>query len=422
MGDSLFGTAGDPANRQDPEWLEDPWAGAPTTDQPAADAAEGPPAGPARDERGRFTAAPEAGPEPATDETQATSTPDPEAIQATPEEFAQLQAAQAAQQSGAEEVTEEPVGETPAEEAQRLYANKYSTVEDLELGYRSSTDMVRRMMEARQAEESERIRAENERAQYEQALRSAIPMIEQAARDRQALIAYARQYQQENGVLPPGLDPSIFSAPAQGSPDMLDRASVERMLTERLNAERAAMAEQAQQAAEFEALRRTVTEFYQAHPEVTPEGDLDRGITANAAELAYSPAWMNYVNPDGSVGAVVDLTDRNSVEVMYEAVKRPALLEILKIRPDYFTTEAGLRIARRDAALLEGVPATTEPKTATVTSSRAGTRAGVRVPYVEDASGSVPQQSAPNPNDPWEQVKADDRADRGGRAKPIFLE
>lgn len=415
MPESIFGTAGDPQNREEPKWLEDTYG---TTDPPADAGTEGPPA----------EAAPEVQPDPAPDGTQETSTP--EVPQATPEEIAQLEAAQAATAAGAVEAQptgDEPAAsETPAEEQARLYANKYGSVEALENGYRERSDMWRRAMEAKQAEEAERMRAEAERAQYEQALRSAIPMIEQAARERQALRTWAEQYYRENGALPPGLDPNILSAPAApaGSPDqMVDRASVERMLNERLAQERAAMAAAYQAEQEKAALARTVTEFYTEHPEVEPHGALDNEITDAMAELAYSPAWANYVNQDGSQGVVVDPTDRNSVEVVYEAVRRPALLQILKIRPDYFTSEAGLAIARRDAALLEGVPATTAPQTATVPASRAGTRAGQRVPHTESAAGSVPQQQAPNLNDPWEAVKAvgtEPRSD--GRKKPLFLE
>jgi hypothetical protein len=413
--DSIFGTAGDPANREEPAWLDDPWKDAPTTAPPAGAPAEGSPA----DE-----AAPEATPDPATDGTQEASTP--ETPQATPEELAQLQAAQAAAAAGAvEATTEEPPaeGETVEETAARLWANKYQTPEALEQGYRERSDMWRRAMESAQAQEARAAQAQAERSQYEQALRSAIPMIEQAARERAQLRAWAQQYKEQTGELPPGLPADILAAPQAGPPaGMVDRRQVEQMLEQRLQAERQAMADEMQRQQEFAALQRTVTEFYQDHPEVERHGALDNEITDAMAELAYSPAWQGYVNEDGSQGVVVDPTDRNSVEVVYEAVRRPALLEILKLRPDYFTTGAGLAIARRDAALLEGVPATTEPETANVPSSRAGTRAGQRVPFVESGGGSVPQNVGPNPNDPWEQVKDVDVQARGGRSKPIFLE
>lgn len=413
--ESIFGTAGDPANREDPAWLDNPWEGAPTTAPPTVDETEGSPA----------EAAPEVTPAPAPDGTQEASTPEgpPQpAAEATPEELAQLQAAQAAAAAGAQEAP--PEGETPAEEAQRLYANKYSTPEALEQGYRERSDMWRRAMEQAQAQEARAAQADAQRAQYEQALRAAIPTIEQAARERAAFRAWAQQYKNENGELPTGLPADFLSAPAPAGPPegMVDRRQVEQMLEQRLAEQRQADAEAYERQQEFAALQRTVTEFYTDHPEVEQRGALDNEITDAMAELAYSPAWAGYVNEDGSSGVVVDPTDRNSVEVVYEAVRRPALLEILKLRPDYFTSGAGLAIARRDAAVLEGAPVTTDPQTATVPASRAGTRAGQRVPFVESAAGSVPKADQPNPNDPWAQVKAVDEESRGGRSKPIFLE
>lgn len=363
----------------------------PTTEETVEAATEGPPA----------EAAPEVTPEPAPDETQEASAPNL-IVEVTPEELAQLQAAEPpATEQAAEGATQEQLEEA----AEYLYANKYKTVEDLERGYRERSDMWRRAMESRKAEEAERIRAEQQRAQYEQALRSAIPMLEQAAQREQQVRVWAEQYREQNGMYPEGYAPT---APAQGSPAGVSQMDVQRMLEERLATERAQMAADFQRQQEAAALERTVNEFYRDHPEVEPYGALDTEITDAMAVLNDSPAWVSVPNPDGSRGIVVDPTDRGSLDVLYEAVTRPALLEVLKLRPDYFTSEAGLQFARRDAALLEGVPATTAPQTATVPASRAGTRAGQKVPYSESAQGTVPQDQGPNMDDPWERIKAVD--------------
>lgn len=372
----------------------------PTTEAAVEEATEGSPA---------ESAAPEVTPAPAPDGKQEASTPNL-IVEVTPEELAKLQVAEqaAAAAQGEASVTDAAEGATQEElqeAAERLYANKYRTVEDLEKGYRERSDMWRRAMEARKAEEAERIRAEQQRAQYEQALRSAIPMLEQAAQREQQVRAWAEQYREQNGMYPEGYAPT---APAQGPPAGVSQTDVQRMLEDRLAAERAQMAADFQRQQEAAALERTVNEFYADHPEVEPYGALDTEITDAMAELNDSPAWASVPNPDGSRGVLVDPTDRGSLDVLYEAVQRPALLEVLKLRPDYFTSEAGLQFARRDAALLEGVPATTAPQTATVPASRAGTRAGQRVPFAESAQGTVPQDQGPNLDDPWERIKAVD--------------
>jgi hypothetical protein len=382
----------------------------PTTEENAGVEAEGSPA----------DAAPEAAPEPAPDVTQEPSTQPNLIVELTPEEMAQLQSAE--QERQAAEGTEAPEGETPEEQAERLYANKYRTIEDLEKGYRERSDMWRRAMEARKAEEAERIRAEQQRSQYEQALRSAIPMLEQAAQREQQVRTWAEQYREQFGTYPDGF---AQTAPQQGPPAGVSQNDVQRMLEERLATERAQMAADFQRQQEAAALERTVNEFYRDHPEVEPYGALDTEITDAMAELNDSPAWASISNPDGSRGIVVDPTDRGSLDVLYEAVQRPALLEVLKLRPDFFTSEAGLQFARRDAALLEGVPATTAPQTATVPASSAGRRSGQKVPFTESAQGTLPQDQGPNQDDPWERIKAVDlesgRRTTGGK-RSIFAE
>jgi hypothetical protein len=81
-----------------------------------------------------------------------------------------------------------------------------------------------------------------------------------------------------------------------------------------------------------------------------------------------------------------------------------------------------LQIARRDASLIEGVPATTAPQVQNVPASRAGARAGQKLPFAESAQGSVPEEVGPDLNDPWERVKALDPKTASGKTSIFFQE
>jgi hypothetical protein len=420
MPENVFGNDPDSGgDARKASWLEDyegsdqPTEGAPDVE------AEGSPAEPA---------APEAAPEAQPDVPEPASTPKTvpaggTLVELSAEEMEALRSAGVAiegeDEPPVDQAAEGATSEELAAAAEQLYANKYKSVEDLEKGYRERSDMWRRALEAQRAESARAEQAEAERLQYEQALRSAIPLIEQAAQREQQIHAWAEQVRNETGYYPQGYQPP---APGQGPPAGLAPQDVQRLVEERLAAERASWAEQTQRQQEAAALEQTVMSFYSEHPEVEPYGALDTEITDAMAELDNAPAWAQIRNADGSYGVVVDPTDRGSLDVLYEAVQRPALLEVLKFRPDYFTSEAGLQLARRDAALIEGVPPTTTPTTATVPASRAGRRAGQRVPFAEDASGTLPQNQGPDLSDPWEAIKAVDAKPTDGRKRSVFME
>jgi hypothetical protein len=416
MPKNAFGIETDPETKGGPSWLEDPFPEDQTTESRADAATEGPPAEPT---------APEVTPEPTTDEPSVAPTPDGDLlIQVSPEELEALKAAQTIkleeESAAAADPAAQPVeGETPAEAEARLYANKYRSVEDLEKGYSERSDMWRRALESQRAAEAERDRAAAVAEQYEAALRSAVPLMEQAARREAQVRTWAEQVRSETGYYPQGYEPP---APGQGPPAGANPADVQRLVREQVAAERAAWEEQSERQRQAAALEATVNQFYSDNPNVEPYGALDNEITDAMAELNYSPQWGQVRNPDGSYGVIVDPTDRGSLDVLFEAASRPALLEVLKVRPEYFTSEAGLQLARRDAAILEGVPAITEPQVATVPASRAGSRAGQRVPFAESAAGSTPADQAPDENDVWERIKAVDAKPKAGSKVPIFFE
>lgn len=385
MAENVFGIDSDPKDA--PSWLQDP---APETTESDVDAAaEGSP-----DEE----SAPEAG-------TTSETPEQPEnafGIQLTEEELAAAQAAREAAESQVAPPDVEDDIETEQEVVERLYANKYKTPEDLERGYSERSDMWRRALEQARAEEALRIQVEQEKARYEEAFRQIIPTLEQAAAQNQQMHQWAKQYQEATGELPPGYTPP----PVQQGPPAMGPTEVQRLMDERLAAERAAMQEQFSRQQEAASLAAAVDSFYETHPEVEPYGALDTEITDAKRYLETSDQWAGVRNPDGTYGIETDPTDPGTLEVLYEASRRPALLEVLKLRPEYFSSVQGLAIARRDASLIEGVPATTAPQVQNVPASRAGARAGQKLPFVESAQGVVPEEGGPDLNDPWERVKA----------------
>jgi hypothetical protein len=400
MPDNVFGIDSDPKDA--PSWLQDE---APETTESDTDAAaEGSP-----DEE----SAPDVG----------TTDPTPEqpenafGIELSPEE---LQAAQEAREAA--EAAGEPVEEPETEEqvVERLYANKYKTPEDLERGYSERSDMWRRALEQARAEEALRLQVEQEKQRYEEAFRQIIPTLEQAAAREQQIHQWAQQYQQATGELPPGYTPPPVQ---QGSPAMAPN-DVQRLMDERLAAERAAMQEQFARQQEAAALSAAVNSFYEEHPEVEPYGALDTEITDAKTYLENSPEWGGVRNPDGSYGIETDPTDPGTLEVLYEAARRPALLEVLKLRPEYFSSVQGLALARRDASLIEGVPATTAPQVQNVPASRAGARAGQKLPFAESAQGVAPEETGPDMNDPWQRVLAagDGKRTASGKTSIFFQE
>jgi len=419
MAENVFGIDSDPKDA--PSWLQDEEPS--TTESDADAAAEGSPEGQPRDEQGRFAAA-ESAPEAGT--TSETPEPleqpeNPFGVQLSQEELATAQAAREAAEVGTiVDQIEEQVEQAEADEevVERLYANKYKTPEDLEKGYSERSDMWRRALEQARAEEGRRLQVESEKQRYEEAFNQIIPTLEQAAQRERQMREWAQMYQQETGQFPPGYQPP----PVQQGPPALGTNDVQRLMDERLAQERMNISEQFARQREADSLSQAVNGFYQNHPEVEPYGALDTEITDAMAILNDSESWLSVRNPDGSYGIETDPSDPGTLEVLYEAAQRPALLEVLKLRPEYFSSAQGLQIARRDASLIEGVPPTTEPVVQNVPASRAGARAGQKLPFVESAAGAVPGEAGPDLNDPWERVKAIDPKTASGEKSIFFQE
>lgn len=295
---------------------------------------------------------------------------------------------------------EVPDEEALEEEQPRLWANKYQTAEDLEQGYNESREQWRRAVEARKVEQQRAWELQQREEELARVIQESLPYLQEAARREEQFHRFAEQYKEAIGTYPEG-----YSGPPSG-PAPLAPQDVNSIVEQRLAQERAQMQAQMQARQEYEATSASVMGFYQDHPEVEPRGSLDNGITDTM--LALNEAWA-------SRDEEVDMSDRGTIEVLYEASQRPALTQVLALKPEYFDSEAGLRLARREAALLEGVSDTEVVQT--VPASRVGQTTGQKKPFAESAVTGA--EVFEDEDDEWSQIK---RSVQRGRdtSKSVF--
>ncbi len=299
---------------------------------------------------------------------------------------------------------EEPPAETPSEEAAKLWANKYKDPEGLERGYRELRDLQRRTAERANATEARLSELETQARQYEDALRRAVPLIQQAqaAQLRQAQQAPAQGFwpQAEEGA----------PTTPQYSPEQI-QLLVDQMVAERVGQAQQELTTRADAQESIRAAEATIMGFYQKHPEVEPQGEIDADITAAIQDL--NEAW------DQRDASSLDISDPDSLEIAYEVMKRPALLEILKLHPDYVDTDAGMELARFQASILEGNAITQQ--TAAVPASQVGQTVGQRKPVIESASQKAPAGSPDDQLDEFDKAVLEyQRARKSGLAGSVF--
>jgi len=164
---------------------------------------------------------------------------------------------------------------------------------------------------------------------------------------------------------------------------------------------------------EYQQLQGAIFKFFEEHPEVEPGGALDSEITD--AKDYLNDAWDRY-------GIEVDPSDQGSLNILYEASRDPALLEVLRLNPSYFESAYGMQLARRDAAVISGrVPSSTEPVTETVPRSQVKAT-GARKPFQESALTGTDAPEGVDENDPWERIKNADLGSRVPGERNVFFE
>lgn len=304
---------------------------------------------------------------------------------------------------------QDPIGEAdetdiPAseEEAPRLWAGKYQTEEQLEQGYNESREQWRRSVEARKAEQNRAYQAELREAELARVIQESLPYLNRAAEREKQYHQFAEQYKAQLGQYPEG----YTGPPSEQAPQSLAPDQVTAIVEQRLQQERQQMQAQMQARQQYEATAQSVMGFYRDHPEVEPRSVADNNITETMTVL--NEAWAAYDEE-------VDMTDRGTIEVLYEASQRPALQQVLALKPGYFDSEAGLKLARMEAAVLEGAPPPTQ-QSQSVPASQVGKTSGQRKPFQESAvTGAEVLEEG---DDDWSQIKREYR--KGKDTQSVF--
>jgi hypothetical protein len=288
----------------------------------------------------------------------------------------------AAQEPQAQE-PQEPVPTGEQEAVEQLIFGKYKSMEEAEKGYKEIVALQTKTAQARRAAE----RRENERAEYvqrlEASLQQALPIIQQAN-------------QQQPRPQEPQLGSEWYGEAGNLTPQQIQQM-VDQQLSTRLDTLTQQAQAQAEQQRTMQEAETAVMGFYEKHPEVTFEGDLDGQITETI--LSLNESWERGGQDP------LDISNPESLEIAYEAAKNPELRSVLEMNPAYVDSDAGMQMARFQAALIKGEVPITQNVVQGTTSATPGTPAGgQRRPVTEKASvGAAPAQSD-KPLDEFEQA------------------
>lgn len=304
---------------------------------------------------------------------------------------------------------EEPTEETPAqpvvEEGQpevevtdsateRIWAGKYRDPEALETGYRELRDLQRRTAESRKATEQKAQELEFQNKRLEDALRRAIPVVQEAVRIRQGQgqDPYGNPALTEQPAPPPGPTPQQV----QGLVDQRVQQGIE-MAQQRLAAQR-------EQQEAYQAAEGAITRFFERHPEVEQNGPVDTDLAATITSL--NEAWTS------RNAGTVDLGSDDMLDIAYEAMHNPALRRVLEVNPEYVDDDTGMAIARQLAAQASGKPVANPGSVRTSAPQK-------NTPFVERGSSPAP---AEKPLDEFEEAAAELRRWREDRGNSVFFE
>jgi hypothetical protein len=265
-----------------------------------------------------------------------------------------------------QQVPEATPAATPAEtEAQKLYAGKYKDVPALEKGYVNVRDAQRRAAERANAAERQLVETNQRMRLLETEMQRAIPLLRQAMQPRPQ--APTRPADPWSGVQEQPEPQSQTLSPEQIAL-LADQLAAERVAQSRGEWQAEAEAQMARQAQE-----QTVRSFWGKHNIV--EGDEQDNAMFDSVQT-LNDAWDN-------AGWEVDLSNPDTLDIVYETTQSPELLQVLQLNPDYIESDAGMQLARFQAALLRGEPIT--QATSTGPASQVGQRAP-QAPVTERAS------------------------------------
>lgn len=281
--------------------------------------------------------------------------------------------------------------ETESEQQVRLWAGKYKSAEELEKGYRELRELQTRTAERARAYEQARLEVEARAQQLEEALRRALPFVQQAV---------ARQQQ------PTPEDPFVVPDPQPAlTPDAVVPL-VDKMVQERIAQVTAQAQQQFAYQQEYQEAVANVEAFFERHPEVERGGELDMELASTI--MALNEAWAR-------TGSTLDISSEDGLEIAYEAMRRPALRQVLEMHPEYVDTDAGMALARKLASELDGDTQAAQP----ATPAQRQMRPVPNTPVVERGSSPTPPQGTPL--DEFEQAVAEWRGFQKRRGSDVFF-
>lgn len=298
---------------------------------------------------------------------------------------------------------EQKPGETAEEQAARVYAGKYQDVDALEKGYRELRDLQRRTAERAKAHEQRVAEVEFHARQMEDAVRRSTEYVKSLQQQQQAPPQQPQFAYDEYGnqIQLPQVQPGM-------SPQQVQDL-VESQLQERLAYEAQARQEQEWRQANYNQAKSAQTAFFEKHPEVVKDGDVDNDI-ANTI-LAFNEAWSAI---DGST---FNLGSEESIGIAYEASKRPALQMVLSKNPAFMDDDEGMTLANALAEQIEQRGQTTQM--AAQPTGRMQPRENT--PFAERGSSPAPPQASPL-DEFDEAVKAYRGVNRARGSKTFFGE
>jgi hypothetical protein len=266
-----------------------------------------------------------------------------------------------------EEAEEAPEGETAEEEAERLFAGKFKSAEELEKGYREIVALQTRTARER-AEALEQVR---QREEYLRVAAQELQRRQQAAQQPQPT---ASDIEREAAAM--GLDPETYVAAQKLAQQQVEQrlAPIEQQMTAQQQQAPQAQQQQAEREREIAAVREVATTW------VESKGDALDDTT-----------WQNVVAVFSELN--LDETEPEFYDVAYEAATNPALRETLKALPDLADSDDGMALARKLAGNAD-------------TQQAGKTRRPRPKAHVETGgSGAVPSGApADDGNDPWKAV------------------
>lgn len=299
---------------------------------------------------------------------------------------------------------EPSVAPTPEEQAsqeqvEQLIFGKYKSMEEAEKGYKEIVALQTKTAQARRAAERRADEAAAYQARLEASLQQALPIIQQANQQQQP------QVQQP--------DPNAWWEQGQLTPQQVQQM-VDQQLAGRLDTLTQQAQAQAEQARTMQEAETAVMGFYEKHPEVVLEGELDGQITETI--LSLNEAW------ERGGQEPLDIGNPDSLEIAYEAARNPELRAVLEMNPVYVDSDAGMQLARFQAALIRGEAPITQQVVQGTTSQTPSTPAtGQRRPVTERASVGAAPANADKPLDEFEQAVLEFQKNRtAGLAGSVF--